>query len=70
MSTEARHGMVLTLGIAIAWYCLPVLCFPRISQMLHHTGQYLQQAELHPEQTLVYLLLKFEPLGDVFRRTL
>lgn len=69
MSTEARHGMVLTLGIAIAWYCLPVLCLPRIAQALNHTRQILQQAELHPEQTLVRMLLKFEPLGDVFRRT-
>lgn len=62
--------MVLTLGAAIAWYCLPVLHLPQLTRTLQSTRQVLQQAELHPQQTLVCMLLKFEPLGDVFRRTL
>ncbi|MGH8280681.1 MAG: hypothetical protein ACRERZ_00670 [Gammaproteobacteria bacterium] len=59
--------MVLTLAAAITWYCLPL---PQLTRTLQSTRQFLQQAQLHPEQTWVCVLLKFEPLREVFRRTL
>ena len=62
--------MVLTLAAAITWYCLPLLHWPQLTRTLHASRQFLQQAELHPEQTWMCTLLMFEPLGDVFRRTL
>ncbi|MBU6510594.1 MAG: hypothetical protein KGQ73_10480 [Gammaproteobacteria bacterium] len=70
MSSEARNGLALTLSVAIAWYCLPALHLPRVERVMEHTRQFLQQAQQHPDQVVLSLLLKFEPFDAIFRRNL